>query len=138
MILITLFLLNIRILKVSQKSEQKEEMLMRVEITGKNIDITDAIRERVTSRFEKLEKWQLALINPHAVVSEEPNKKFKIEAGVSIPGAALVASAEHEDMYAAINEVGQKLEKQLNKQAHKSEARRASHIDTPTEEQETL
>ncbi|MBV7300791.1 ribosome hibernation-promoting factor, HPF/YfiA family [Enterovibrio paralichthyis] len=110
---------------------------MRVEITGKNIDITAAIRDRITSRFEKLEKWQVALINPHAVISEEPGNKFKIEAGVMIPGAKLIASAEHDDMYAAINEVGQKLEKQLNKQAHKGEARRASHAELPAEESES-
>ncbi|CZF78544.1 cold-shock protein [Grimontia sp. AD028] len=113
---------------------------MRVEITGKNIDITPAIRDRITSRFEKLEKWQVALINPHAVISEEPGNKFKVEAGVSMPGAKLIASAEHEDMYAAINEVGQKLEKQLNKQAHKGEARRASHagVEVPEEESEAI
>ncbi|WP_028024632.1 ribosome hibernation-promoting factor, HPF/YfiA family [Enterovibrio calviensis] len=108
---------------------------MRVEVTGKNIDVTAAIRERITARFEKLEKWQVSLINPHAVISEEPGNKFKVEAGVSVPGTKLVASAEHDDMYAAINEVGQKLEKQLNKQAHKGEARRASHIDVPEDEE---
>lgn len=107
---------------------------MRVEITGKNIEITPAIRERITSRFEKLEKWQVALLNPRAVISEEPNHKFKIEADVSVPGSILVASAEHEDMYAAINEVGQKLEKQLNKQSHKGESRRASHLDIASEQ----
>ncbi|MDD1783003.1 ribosome-associated translation inhibitor RaiA [Enterovibrio sp. ZSDZ35] len=111
---------------------------MRVEITGKNIDVTAAIHERITSRFEKLEKWQVALINPHAVISEEPGSKFKVEAGVSVPGAKLIASAEHEDMYAAINEVGQKLEKQLNKQAHKGEARRASHVEVPAEEPDVV
>lgn len=111
---------------------------MRVEITGKNIDITNSIRERITSRFEKLEKWQLDLLNPHAVISEEPNKHFKIEAGVSVPGGKLIASAEHEDMYTAINEVGHKLEKQINKIAHKGEARRASHAEVKAPEPEPL
>lgn len=110
---------------------------MRVEITGKNIEITAAINEYITSRLKKLEKWQIALINPHAVISQEPSNKFKIEADISVPGSKLVASAEHEDLYAAINDMGHKLEKQLNKQAHKSEARRASHIDIPTDDTET-
>lgn len=111
---------------------------MRVEITGKNIEITDAIRERISSRFKKLQKWQLDLINPHAVISEGPGHKFKIEAGVSIPNAKLVASAEHTDMYAAINEVGQKMEKQINKVAHKNESRRASHAEVPVEAEENI
>lgn len=114
---------------------------MRVDITGKNIEITASIRDRITSRFEKLEKWQLTLINPHATVSEEPNKKFKVEMTVSIPGSTLVASAEHDDMHAAANEAGQKLEKQINKHAHKSEARRADasqqvdYVDSDTDEE---
>lgn len=113
---------------------------MRVEITGKNIDVTDAIREHITSRFEKLEKWQVPLINPHAVINQVPGNKFKIDAEIGIPGSQLIASAEHEDMYAAINEVGHKLEKQLNKLSHKNEARRASHagIPQPEDDVETL
>ncbi len=111
---------------------------MRVEITGKNIEVTSAINDRISARFEKLEKWQVALINPHAVISEVPGNKFKVEASVSVPGATLVASSEHEDMYAAINEVGQKLEKQLNKVVHKGEARRATHIEFIAEEAENI
>lgn len=110
---------------------------MRVEITGKNIDVTDAIREYITSRFKKLEKWQVTLIHPRAVISQVPGNKFKIEADIGVPGSKLVASAEHEDMYAAINEVEQKLEKQLNKQSHKNEARRASHAERHASEDGT-
>lgn len=100
---------------------------MRVDITGKNLEITNAIREHIETRFDKLEKWQVSLINPHAVLSEEPNKQFKVEASVGVPGGDLVASASHEDMYAAINEMMHKLERQINKNQHKSEARRATH-----------
>ena len=44
----------------------------------------------------------------------------------STPNGHLVASARHEDMYAAINELINKLERQLNKVHHKGEARRAA------------
>lgn len=40
--------------------------------------------------------------------------------------AVLVASGKHEDMYTAINELINKLERQLNKLQHKGEARRAA------------
>ncbi len=106
---------------------------MRVEIIGKNLEVTEAIRSRIIARFEKLQKWQITLINPHVTISEEPNRQYKVEACVGIPGADLVASSEQEDMYAAINEAGQKLEKQINKKAHKPAARRASHSDIEIE-----
>ncbi|WP_242567641.1 HPF/RaiA family ribosome-associated protein, partial [Vibrio cholerae] len=42
-------------------------------------------------------------------------------------------SAIHEDLYAAINEVEQKLERQLNKLRHKPEARRADKTELSEE-----
>ncbi|KLV04919.1 cold-shock protein [Photobacterium aquae] len=104
---------------------------MTVDIAGKNLEVTPAIRERIEFKFKKLEKYQVQLLNKHAVISTEPNRHFKVEASAAIPGGQLVASAEHEDMYGAIAEVYQKLERQLNKQTHKPAARRASHSDKP-------
>ncbi|WP_305813377.1 ribosome hibernation-promoting factor, HPF/YfiA family [Photobacterium leiognathi] len=102
---------------------------MTLEITGKNIDITPAIRERFEFKFNKLEKLQVPLIKKHVVISKEPNKQFKVEAAVNIAGGELVASAEHDDLFGAITELYQKLDRQLKKQAHKPNARRASHSE---------
>ncbi|ADT86197.1 ribosome-associated translation inhibitor RaiA [Vibrio sp. Vb2880] len=106
---------------------------MQMNITGKNIEITSAIRNHIESKFKKLEKWQVDIIGCQASFSEEPNKQKKFEATVSIPKGQLVASAIHEDLYAAVNEVEQKLERQLNKLRHKPEARRT---DKPELEEE--
>ncbi|MCG3823266.1 ribosome hibernation-promoting factor, HPF/YfiA family [Photobacterium damselae] len=104
---------------------------MTLEITGKNIDVTPAIRERFEFKFNKLEKFQVPFIKKHVVIGQEPNKLFKVEVTTAIPGGQLVASAEHEDLFGAITEVYQKLERQLKKQAHKPTARRASHSEKP-------
>ncbi|EKO3491154.1 ribosome-associated translation inhibitor RaiA [Vibrio fluvialis] len=106
---------------------------MQMNITGKNIEITSAIRNHIESKFKKLEKWQVDIIGCQASFSEEPNKQKKFEATVIIPKGQLIASAVHDDLYAAINEVEQKLERQLNKLRHKPEARRT---DKPELEEE--
>ncbi|GAL12961.1 ribosome hibernation protein YfiA [Vibrio astriarenae] len=98
---------------------------MKVNMTGKNIELTSAIRAHIESKFKKLEKWQVDIISCQATISEEPNKQKKIEAVISVPKGQLIASASQEDLYAAINEVEQKLERQLNKLRHKPSARRA-------------
>ncbi|KWU02316.1 MAG: ribosome hibernation-promoting factor, HPF/YfiA family [Vibrio toranzoniae] len=98
---------------------------MKINITGKNIDITSAIRDHIESKFKKLDKWQVDIIGCQASFSEEPNKKKKFEAVLTVPKGQLVASSIHDDLYVAINEVEQKLERQLNKLRHKPEARRA-------------
>jgi ribosome-associated inhibitor A len=51
---------------------------------------------------------------------------FIVEASAGIPNGKLFAQAEHEDMYAAITELGQKLERQLNRHIEKPIARRAA------------
>ncbi|NLS12219.1 ribosome-associated translation inhibitor RaiA [Vibrio sp. SM6] len=109
---------------------------MKVNITGKNIDITSAIRTHIESKFKKLEKWQVDIIGCQATFSEEPNKHMRFEAVIKVPRGQLIASATNEDLYAAVNEVEQKLERQLNKLRHKPEARRADKPEPMLEEEE--
>ncbi|WED22287.1 ribosome-associated translation inhibitor RaiA [Vibrio sp. JC009] len=104
---------------------------MKVNITGKNIDITSAIRTHIEAKFKKLEKWQVDIISCQTAISEEPNKQKKFEASITVPKGKLNASSVHEDLYAAITEVEQKLERQLNKLVHKPSSRRATHSDVP-------
>ncbi|WGW00957.1 ribosome-associated translation inhibitor RaiA [Vibrio sp. YMD68] len=106
---------------------------MKVKITGKNIDITSAIRDHIESKFKKLEKWQVDIIGCQTTFSEAPNKQKKFEAIMTVPKGQLVASATHDDLYAAVNEVEQKLERQLNKLRHKPEARRAEKLELEEE-----
>ena len=97
---------------------------MTPNITSKQMEITPAIREHVEERLAKLVKWQTQLINPHFVLNKVPNG-FAVEASIGTPLGNLLASATSDDMYKAINEVEEKLERQLNKLQHKSESRRA-------------
>ena len=92
---------------------------MTMNITSKQMEITPAIRQHVADRLAKLEKWQTHLINPHIILSKEP-QGFVADATINTPNGVLVASGKHEDMYTAINE------RQLNKLQHKGEARRAA------------
>ncbi|AZI14710.1 ribosome-associated translation inhibitor RaiA [Avibacterium paragallinarum] len=97
---------------------------MTLNITSKQMDITPAIRSHIEERLAKLGKWQTQLINPHFILNKVP-KGFAVEASIGTPFGDLFASSEAEDMYKAINEVEEKLERQLNKLQHKGESRRA-------------
>ena len=58
-------------------------------------------------------------------LAKNQTRRKKFEAVLTVPKGQLVASSIHDDLYVAINEVEQKLERQLNKLRHKPEARRA-------------
>lgn len=98
---------------------------MTMNLTSKQMELTPAIREHVADRLAKLEKWQTHIINPHIILSKEP-QGFVADATMNTPNGPLVASARHTDMYAAVNELINKLERQLDKLQHKGEARRAT------------
>lgn len=96
---------------------------MLIDITSKSIDITETIRERIHARFAKLEKPQIPLIKPQVIITKE-KLNFKVEAKIGVPNGQLFASDQNEDLYAAINGLGQKLERQLRKHHNKPIAER--------------
>ncbi|MCE9677984.1 ribosome-associated translation inhibitor RaiA [Shewanella sp. AS1] len=101
-----------------------------MKITSKDFEVTNPIRDRISSRLDKLSRHDIQLINPHIIITQE-KQGFKIEANVGIPNNTLFAQATNDDLYAAINALGQKLEKQLNRVTHKAEgARRITQIYT--------
>ena len=67
----------------------------------------------------------MPLITPHVIISKE-RLMYIVEATAGIPNGKLFAQAEHEDLYAAITDLGQKLERQLNRHIEKPLARRAA------------
>ncbi|MFD1007156.1 MULTISPECIES: ribosome hibernation-promoting factor, HPF/YfiA family [Oceanisphaera] len=97
---------------------------MSITITSNVIDISPAIRERIESRFEKLSRRQVDLITPHVIINKE-GLKYQVEATAGVRHDTLFAKAEDDNLYAAIKDLGQKLERQLNRYADKPLAQRA-------------
>ncbi|GAA4897471.1 ribosome hibernation-promoting factor, HPF/YfiA family [Ferrimonas pelagia] len=101
---------------------------MRIEITSKSVAITTPMQNRVKACLDKLIRHNVDIIKPHVIITME-GKAFQIEAKVNTNVGQLFASGQHEDLYVAINQMGQKLERQLNKVTHKEAARRHDHTN---------
>lgn len=91
---------------------------MQLNITGHHLEITDAIRQFVSEKFAKLGK-DLDRINQVNVTLSIEKVDHIAEATVFINGGELHASAQQEDMYAAIDVLIDKLARQLNKHKDK-------------------
>lgn len=91
---------------------------MQLNLSGHHIDITPALREYVTSKMERLERHFDHVTNVHVVLSVEKLRQ-KAEATFHISGGNLFANAEHEDMYAAIDALADKLDRQIKKHKEK-------------------
>ncbi|MCW2257739.1 putative sigma-54 modulation protein [Providencia alcalifaciens] len=91
---------------------------MEFQITGHNIEVTPALRETIEKKVRKLEQL-FDRINGIQVVLKVEKVQQIAEATVQVNGAELHASAEESDMYAAIDQLVDKLSRQLTKHKEK-------------------
>lgn len=92
---------------------------MQINITGHHVEVTPALKEYVTSKFQKIQRHFSNITNVHVILSV--NKKFqqKAEATVNISRSELFAESQDEDMYAAIDALVDKLDRQVIKHKEK-------------------
>lgn len=95
---------------------------MKFIVSGKNIDVTDALRERIESKIGKLSKFFNADTDVHATMSVEKNRQI-IEVTIHYKGMIFRAEQATEDMYASIDKVVDVLEKQIVKNKTRLEKR---------------
>jgi putative sigma-54 modulation protein len=100
--------------------------MMQITLTGHHIDVTDALRGYVDTKFERLARHFDHVINAHVVLSVEKLAQ-KAEATLHVNGSKLFADSVHQDMYAAIDGLIDKLDRQvLRHKEKKSDHRGAS------------
>ncbi|MFD2178834.1 MULTISPECIES: ribosome hibernation promoting factor [Veronia] len=91
---------------------------MQINLTGHHVDITPSMRDYVTTKFDKLERFFDRINNVHVVLNVEKIQQIA-EATLHVNNGEIHARANSEDMYAAIDALTDKLVKQLNKHKNK-------------------
>ena len=92
---------------------------MQLNVTGHHIDMTESLQNYVENKMEKLERHFDNVTNVHVVLTVEKQRQ-KAEATIHLAGANLFADAENEDMYAAIDALTDKLDRQIKKHKEKT------------------
>lgn len=98
---------------------------MRITVSGKNIEVTDALRNTVEKKLSKLEKYFNPDVEAYATLSVQKNRQI-IEVTIPFSGVILRGEEENDDMYASIDLVVNKLEGQIRKQKTKLQRRNHS------------
>ena len=98
---------------------------MQVNLTGHHVDVTDALRSYVDEKIARLERHFDHVTNVHVILSVEKLNK-KAEATVHIAGADVFADSVHEDMYAAIDSLVDKLDRQVLRHKEKVKSHRGN------------
>ena len=87
---------------------------MQINLSGHHVDVTSSLREYVDSKFSKLERHFDHINNVHVVLTVEKLNQ-KAEATVHMNGSEVFASSTNTDMYASIDTLVDKLDRQVLK-----------------------
>jgi len=87
---------------------------MQLNITGHNVELTDALRKFTEKKFNRLKVYKDQITSTHITFNID-NRNQIAEAQIHIPGHMVVAKAESDDLYTSIDALIHKLEKQLKK-----------------------
>ncbi len=91
---------------------------MQLNLTGRHVEITESLRDYVNNKFAKLERHFDHINNVHVILDIEKLSQ-KAEATLHVNGGELFATAAHQDMYAAIDGLIDKLDRQVIKHKEK-------------------
>ena len=93
---------------------------MNLKITGLNFDVTEAVRNRVADKLERIQRHSDGIISTTVTLSQEKNG-HTAAAQLHLAGKDLhVEALEPENMYAAIDVLADKLDRAVLQYKEKS------------------
>ncbi|MCJ8012744.1 ribosome-associated translation inhibitor RaiA [Paenibacillus sp. KQZ6P-2] len=101
---------------------------MNISIRGQQIEVTDALKDYVDKKLSRLEKYFDAPLTSEGYVTLSVVRGLHtVEVTIPLPGVMLRAEDRSDDMYASIDAVVDKLERQIRK--HKTKLNRKFRQD---------
>ncbi|GAB3094158.1 ribosome-associated translation inhibitor RaiA [Aestuariicella hydrocarbonica] len=91
---------------------------MQINISGHHIELTPAIKNYVNSKLDRLERHHDRITSTNVILSVDKLRQ-KAEASIHVSGKDFFADCESEDLYAAIDLLTDKLDRQLIKYKEK-------------------
>ena len=91
---------------------------MQINVTGHHIEITTSLRQYVEEKFSKLERHFDQINNVHVILNVQKMQQIA-EAKLHLEGGDVFAMSERTDMYAAIDSLIDKLDRQVIKHKEK-------------------
>ena len=106
---------------------------MKIIVSGKQLKITDAIRNYTEEKINKISKYTDAITEVDVVMTVEQKKSegevHKADGLVYASGTKIKIEARDTDLYAAIDELSERLERQVRKykEKQKDHNKKGSH-----------
>ncbi len=95
---------------------------MQINISGQHLEVTDALKAYIHSKLERIQRHYDQITNVQVTLTVNKNRQYA-EMILNIPGTQIHADSEHDDLYAALDLLSDKIDRQLLKHKEKGIAR---------------
>ena len=92
---------------------------MQISISGHQLNVTESLKAYIEEKLERIERHAEHITKIEIILTVEKARQ-KAEGNAHVAGADLHASSENDDMYAAIDSMAYKLDRQLVKHREKT------------------
>ena len=108
---------------------------MRIEVKGRNVEVTDDLRDRIRRKFDKVSRQVSTLASMEVELMEERNPSIResqvAQATLQLKGVTLRAREASDDMAHSINQLAEDLSRQVKRHRDKRRRRREGHRAQP-------
>lgn len=105
---------------------------MNLTISGHHLEVTPALRTYVTTKLDRIKRHFDQMVDVKVLLTvenqKEKERRQKAECNIRVKGIDLFAESTHEDLYAAVDELVDKLDRQVVR--HKDRLQ-SHHHDAP-------
>jgi putative sigma-54 modulation protein len=102
---------------------------MNLTISGHHLEVTPALRNYVTGKLDRITRHFDQVVDVKVILSienqTEKDRRQKAECNIHVKGNDMFAESAHEDLYAAVDELVDKLDRQVVR--HKDKLQQHHH-----------
>ncbi len=109
---------------------------MNIKITHRNAKVSDSVKEKVEAWLNNSQERYEVITSAHVII-EKNDREDMAEATIHIAGKDIFAKATADNLYAALDNLADKIDRQLDKihQKHISKKGAGRPVMEPTEEE---
>jgi putative sigma-54 modulation protein len=98
-------------------NQKLRRLCMNLTISGHHLEVTPALRTYVTSKMDRIKRHFDQVVDVKVLLTlenlKEKERRQKAECNIHIKGIELFAESAHSDLYAAVDELVDKLDRQV-------------------------
>ncbi|MDM7456636.1 MAG: ribosome-associated translation inhibitor RaiA [Tepidimonas sp.] len=103
---------------------------MNLTISGHHLDVTPALRDYVSTKLERISRHFDQVVDIRVLLSvdkaKDKDQRQRAECNIHVKGKEIYAESTHADLYAAVDELADKLDRQVLR--YKDKAQEHHHL----------